>query len=599
MTDPVGPWGEDDARARHDVRSALGLLLADEPGAVWSPADDAVRGRTLQRRRSRWGAGVGLVAMVSLLLVAVGPWRPGTQPAQPGHSGPDSLPAVSGVDPDQLVALSRAFTAINGTAIDWSRSIVAGSVDGGLEMHLSLVAGPVPTGSSADPQATAGPVVAVSRITWLPRGGTGPVLAGCVPPACVRTDRGVFAGWTDRGGRWDRSGGSQQIGTTVIDREYVGGAVLEISSSTQASPAGGPAGQGLALSLAQVGMLMDLVGSYSSDVTPPPVGSGLTACRYGDVKPVPEADPVPTPFGVVALRVHLYPRNPDVHCTLDGVPTVRPYSGGKVVDGVTAQRGDPGGAVTLGPGEATFGVMLGGCFASAPDALRVTLPGDTSTADVSVAPLVSSSSFDCSRGSAPWVTVSGFTVGTTGSGATASPGGASASASAASPTPVASGADGARALTAAQASASGVRRCTLADLRVTQPWADGATGWNLRGLRVTNASASSCVVGGRPSVGLVAAGRPVQVPDVDGAGGFGLAPAPYAVLLPRGASAEALVAKFRCDVRTSGPVSALRVSLPGSAQTVDVAVPGLSMCAAPDPQADNRVSVSPFAVPRS
>ncbi|MBI1378862.1 MAG: DUF4232 domain-containing protein [Frankiales bacterium] len=590
MTDPVGPWGEDDARARHDVRSALGLLLADEPGAVWSPADDAVRGRTLQRRRrTRTLGATGLAVALVLVAALAGPLRPG---ASDGPPLPPAGPTQS-VDPADPVVQALARFGLRATAVSDGPSTAAGVSSRTYSVSpsdLSSVA-TLEISSYAQPRAAAD--AGLRAGSALHRCGSACAISGGGSRRCA-AEGGCPAEY------WANASTDVEAdiprGSLVLAQYYEDGTEVDGIATPMRCGSCQPLAFLSTDELSQVLLAAGKPRPLSSSGAPEP---GLASCRYGDVKPVPEVDPIPTPFGVVALRVHLYPRNPDVHCTLDGIPAVRPFSGGKVVDGVTAQRGDPGGPVTLGPGEATFGVMLGGCFASAPDALRVTLPGDTSTADVSVAPLVSTSSFDCSRGSAPWVTVSGFAVATTGSGTSAAPGGGSASASAASPTPVASAPDGARALTAAQASASGVRRCTLADLRVTQPWADGATGWNLRGLRVTNTSASSCVVGGWPLVGLVAGGRAVQVPETDGAGGFGLAPAPYAVLLPGGASAEALVAKFRCEVRTSGPVSALRVSLPGSAQTVDVAVSGLSMCAAPDAQANNLLSVSSFAVPRS
>ena len=66
---------EDDAR---DVRTALGTLVSDEPPPVWSVSDDVARGRALQRRRrTRIGSVTGLVAVVALIAVFLGPLRPG------------------------------------------------------------------------------------------------------------------------------------------------------------------------------------------------------------------------------------------------------------------------------------------------------------------------------------------------------------------------------------------------------------------------------------------------------------------------------------------------------------------------------------------
>lgn len=220
-----------DSDEGRDVRAAFGTLLADEPASPWSASDDVTRGRALQRRRrTRAGAGIGLVAAVVMVFGVFGPWRPKPVVVVPPAYQP---PAVQGVDADWLAALDRSFTAFNGPVVDWSRSTVTPTAGGGFLLDLTLVGATVVTGGEdftieyAEPP---GPPVARTFVSWKPAGGEGPVLASCAAPECVRSESSVSPGFTNEGARWDADG-AQVAGTFVVDQTYTDGAMLELASS--------------------------------------------------------------------------------------------------------------------------------------------------------------------------------------------------------------------------------------------------------------------------------------------------------------------------------------------------------------------------------
>lgn len=102
-----------------DLHTAFGTLLAAEPAASWSVADDVTRGRALQRRRrTRAGAGIGLAAAAVMVFGVFGPLRPHAavvvppavgEPAGTRPCAPDEVKIVPAVDSTGGATGERSF----------------------------------------------------------------------------------------------------------------------------------------------------------------------------------------------------------------------------------------------------------------------------------------------------------------------------------------------------------------------------------------------------------------------------------------------------------------------------------------------------------
>ncbi len=260
-----------------DLHAAFGTLLVDEPAAPWSVSDDVTRGRALQRRRrTRAGAGVGLAAAVVMVFGVFGPLRPHTAAVVPPAFSP---PAVQGVDQAWLDSLSRSFTAVNATAVDWTTSTVTSTSDGGFALDLNLVGVTVTTGGedfTVEYPPLPAPTVSRALVTWKPRGGTGPVLASCAAPECSRAEPSVSPGFSEEGGRWDSSG-AQITGSFVVDHTFDAGGMLEIATSPVVKDGVVVAKDWATLDYGGIRIVLDRVGRPTGDGTPPNDQFGVTS----------------------------------------------------------------------------------------------------------------------------------------------------------------------------------------------------------------------------------------------------------------------------------------------------------------------------------
>lgn len=84
---------------------------------------------------------------------------------------------------------------------------------------------------------------------------------------------------------------------------------------------------------------------------------------------------------------------------------------------------------------------------------------------------------------------------------------------------------------------------------------------------LVNRGRTACALDGYPGVVLYGtAGEILPFRYVHGASGYVTRAAPRPVLLPPGASAYVLVAKYRCDIGISRDAATMRLTLPGSAR---------------------------------
>jgi hypothetical protein len=216
---------DDDAR---DIRAALGTLLADEPASAWTVQDDVARGRAYQRkRRTRWGAGVGIVAAAALILGVVGPLRP----SAPEIPVLGEAPTVPGVPQAWFDNIAPALIDHSVLGIpDWDRSSVRGSAATGFRADLVLV--PVSVTMSGE-QRTVELVPGdglTGRLTleWFPgRTEPGPALQRCTKDVCPEEGpTSVVGGPIDQGATAGADAPFPE-GTIILDRQYPQG-ILEL-----------------------------------------------------------------------------------------------------------------------------------------------------------------------------------------------------------------------------------------------------------------------------------------------------------------------------------------------------------------------------------
>jgi hypothetical protein len=145
------------------------------------------------------------------------------------------------------------------------------------------------------------------------------------------------------------------------------------------------------------------------------------------------------------------------------------------------------------------------------------------------------------------------------------------------------------------------RACRSADLVAALDMAQGATGHMMVWIRVTNRSATRCVVTGHPDVVLLdAAGARIPFTVDRGTGWLAPADAPVRpVAVEPGGAAEVVVEKYRCDLVAGTEVRTIRLGAPGDqlSLTVDLPADGPFLAWCPEEEAGRRVDVSPFRLP--
>jgi hypothetical protein len=145
------------------------------------------------------------------------------------------------------------------------------------------------------------------------------------------------------------------------------------------------------------------------------------------------------------------------------------------------------------------------------------------------------------------------------------------------------------------------RACRSADLVPALDMAQGATGHLMVWIRVTNRTATRCLVTGHPDVVLLdAAGTPIPFTVDRGTGWLSPAVAPgRPVAVEPGAAAEVVVEKYRCDLVAGTRVRSVRLGAPGDqpSLTVDLPADGLVLEWCPQEEAGRHVDVSPFFPP--
>ena len=107
--------------------------------------------------------------------------------------------------------------------------------------------------------------------------------------------------------------------------------------------------------------------------------------------------------------------------------------------------------------------------------------------------------------------------------------------------------------------------CQLVSLRVgIGPYLGGMSGEHSLTYTLTNASKTTCMVGGYPTITLSDRhGVPLKLDYVHGRGPYVTHAPPQTVTLAPGAIGYFLVAQYRCDVTTAAAAAAMRIQLPG------------------------------------
>ncbi len=252
---------DDDAS---DVRAALGPLLSDAPASGWTVQDDVARGRAYQRqRRTRWGAGMGIVAAAALVVGLVGPLRP-SAPAMPVLG---EVPTVEGVPQAWFDSIGPALIDSNVLGVpDWDRSSVSGSAAAGFRADLVLVPVSVTTsGEQRTVELVPGDGL-TGRLTleWFPgRTEPGPALQLCTKDVCPNQGATSFIGGPVDQAATAGKGAPFPEGTIIVDRQYPQG-LLEMVNYASAPPS--PAGDWTV-------MLGGLIGSqFLSELGDPVLG---------------------------------------------------------------------------------------------------------------------------------------------------------------------------------------------------------------------------------------------------------------------------------------------------------------------------------------
>jgi hypothetical protein len=267
---------DDDAS---DVRAALGTLLSDEPAPGWTVQDDVARGRAYQRqRRTRWGAGIGIVAAAALVLGLVGPLRP----SAPEIPVLGEAPTVEGVPQAWFDNIGPALIDQNVLGVpDWDRSSVSGSAAAGFRADLVLV--PVAVTMSGE-QRTVELVPGdglTGRLTleWFPgRTEPGPALQRCTEDVCPNQGATSFIGGPVDQAATAGKGAPFPEGTVIVDRQYPQG-LLEMVNYASAPPS--PAGDWTVMAggLSGSQFLSELGNPVLGPPAPPPGPEYLEAQR--------------------------------------------------------------------------------------------------------------------------------------------------------------------------------------------------------------------------------------------------------------------------------------------------------------------------------
>ena len=267
---------DDDAR---DIRAALGTLLADEPASPWTVQDDVARGRAYQRqRRTRWGAGIGVVAAAALVLGVVGPLRP----SAPEIPVVGEVPTVEGVPQAWFENISPSLIDQSVLAVvDWDASSVRGSASTGFRADLALVPVSI-TASGGERTVELEPGDGrTGRLTleWFPgRTEPGPALQRCTKDVCPNQGATSFIGGPVDQAATAGKGAPFPEGTVIVDRQYPQG-LLEMVNYASAPPS--PAGDWTVMAGGLIGsqFLSQLGNPLLGPPAPPPGPEYLEAQR--------------------------------------------------------------------------------------------------------------------------------------------------------------------------------------------------------------------------------------------------------------------------------------------------------------------------------